>query len=107
MEIPPEARDSASEFVDQYHRLAAVERVQKRQDAATTALLVLIIVVNVAAAATDLWTVLSALVCGVAGVVLGFHLFKAQQRRASFRAVSEAATEVETALAFHELDESL
>lgn len=107
MEIPPEDRPAAREFVGIARQAESVERRMFRSDVVALVALVAAIVINGAMAmAGDAVSVFNVAIVALLSFVAGMKFVRVSDRRETYRTMVESANEVETALAFHDLDDA-
>lgn len=108
MDIPREEREKAREFVIHMGEICTLERRMVRDDAAGFALLAVAVVVNVAIGLSAGGIIGAGNVVGaiVLAFLAGVKYVRTTERRATFRRLADAREEVETALAFAELDDA-
>jgi hypothetical protein len=108
MDIPHDEREQAREYVTRIAEICALERRMIRDDVLAFAALAVAVVVNVAIGLSAGGVVGAANVVGaiVLAFLAGVKYARTAERRAVFHRIAAAREEVETALAFAELDDA-
>jgi len=107
MEIPPEQREAAYEFLREFEQMEREEKARVRSDRYTIVSMVIVIVLNVAMVlvGSPVVRVINAAGAALIGMILGASLARMGDRREIFAHASILAEQTHTALALHELDE--